>query len=142
MSFNFRRLLFTVPVLIILAFTMAACSGSSGSGTTVNVTLTDFKITSSLTTFKTGVAYHFVVKNDGAVPHQMLIMPPEPDTITAQKAVSDSLAGIGGDGMQPGTTQTFDYTFTKAYPAGQLEFACHLPGHYDSGMHKNINTFQ
>jgi len=138
---NVPRLLVTLPILLVMAIGLAACSGSpsgSGSAVTVNVTLSDFKIDSSLTTFKTGVSYHFVVKNNGAVPHQMLIMPPEPDTITAQQAQSDSIAGIGDSGLQPGSTQSFDYTFTKAYPAGQLELACHLPGHYDAGMHTAI----
>jgi uncharacterized cupredoxin-like copper-binding protein len=33
-----------------------------------------------------------------------------------------------------------DYTFTKAYPAGTLEFACHLSGHYEAGMHLPITV--
>jgi hypothetical protein len=38
-------------------------SASGSSANTVNVTLSDFKIAASQTTFKVGVPYHFVVTN-------------------------------------------------------------------------------
>jgi uncharacterized cupredoxin-like copper-binding protein len=142
----FRRFVPIVLLMVVGTLALAACggssaapaSGSSGNAVTVNITLTDFKIDSSLTTFSVGVPYHFVVVNKGALSHQMLIMPPEPASMSAQQATQVSLAGIGGQGMAPGTTRTFDYTFTKAAPAGTLEFACHLPGHYEAGMHAPI----
>ncbi len=139
----FRRPASILALMIVAMFVLAACSGagaSSGSGQAVNVqvTLTDFKIDSSLTTFSTGVPYHFTVTNKGSVAHQMLIMPPESSSISADQATSMSLAGIGGQGIAPGTTQTFDYTFTKPAAAGTLELSCHLPGHYDAGMHTPI----
>ena len=37
--------------------------------------------------------------------------------------------------LQAGAKQTIDYTFTQAYPTGTLEMACHLPDHYERGMH-------
>jgi uncharacterized cupredoxin-like copper-binding protein len=144
MSLAVKRLSSVVGALVIAVFALAACgtsaasSGGSGQAVNVNVTLSDFKIESSLTTFSTGVHYHFIVANHGSVAHQALIMPPEPGTISADQATKMSVAGIGGSGINPGTTQSFDYIFTKAYPAGQLEFACHLPGHYDAGMHLSI----
>ncbi len=140
---SLRRFALSVSLLAITLLSLSACgtaAGAANPGQTVNVqvTLTDFRIQSSITTFSTGVHYHFTVTNNGAVAHQALIMPPEPATTSADQATQMSLAGIGGNGIGPGTTQTFDYTFTKAYPAGQLEFACHLPGHYDAGMHLPI----
>jgi uncharacterized cupredoxin-like copper-binding protein len=140
---SFRRLAPIVSLMVVATFALAACGGagassSSGQPVDVQVTLTDFKIESSLTTFSTGVPYHFTVTNTGALAHQVLIMPPEPSSISGDQATSMSLAGIGGQGMAPGTTKTFDYTFTKPAPAGTLEFACHLPGHYDAGMHTPI----
>jgi uncharacterized cupredoxin-like copper-binding protein len=144
-----RRSALIVSLMVVATFALAACgsarasagsSQSSGSSQPVNVqvTLTDFKIQSSLTAFSTGVPYHFTVTNKGALAHQVLIMPPEPSPISADQATSMSLAGIGGQGMAPGTTKTFDYTFTKPAPAGTLGFACHLPGHYEAGMHTPI----
>ena len=138
MTYKLKRLSLVVAVVAVAAFALAACgtpaATASGQAVTVNVTLSDFKIDSSLTTFSTGVPYHFVVTNNGSVNHQALILPPEPGSISADQATNLRVAGIGGNGIAPGTTQSFDYTFTKPYPAGQLEFACHLPGHYDAGM--------
>jgi uncharacterized cupredoxin-like copper-binding protein len=139
-----KRFWLMIPLTLVTLLGLDACAASSSTGSTpaqpvsVQVTLTDFKIDSSLTTFSVGVPYHFTVTNKGAVNHQALIMAPASGTITADEATKMSLAGIGGNGMAPGATQTFDYTFKQAYPAGKLEIACHLPGHYDAGMHLPI----
>jgi uncharacterized cupredoxin-like copper-binding protein len=139
---SFGRVMRFGPLLVLAAFLLAACgSGAAASNSPVNVqvTLTDFKIDASLTTFSTGVPYHFVVTNKGAVNHEFMIMPPtqgETDTETAMP--KPALAGILGKDLTPGATKTLDYTFTQAAPAGSLEFACHLPGHYDAGMHLPI----
>ena len=140
-SHSRRNLLLGISILVA-GLVLIACSGngssSSGNVVDVTVTATDFKFESSLTTFKQGVTYHFVVTNNGTVNHEFMIMPPEPDTITPDQVTKLALAGIGSDKLTPGSTQTLDYTFTKAYPAGTLEFACHVPGHYDAGMHLPI----
>ncbi len=131
-----------LPVFLLAAVLLAACSGGGGGtagATTVNITLTDFNIASSLTNFKVGVPYHFVVKNSAAVPHELWIDPVDPN-LTPATAKSEALAGLGSDVLTAGATQSFDYTFTKAYPAGTYEFACHLPGHYESGMHVGITV--
>jgi uncharacterized cupredoxin-like copper-binding protein len=129
-----------LSVFLLAAVLLAACGGGGASGpTTVNITLTDFQITSSLTSFKVGVPYHFVVKNSAAVPHEIYIDPVDA-TLTPDTAKSQALAGVGPDVLGGGASASFDYTFTKAYPAGAYEFACHLPGHYESGMHVGITV--
>jgi uncharacterized cupredoxin-like copper-binding protein len=139
---SFGRVTRFAPLLVLAAFLLVACgSGAAASNgpVQVQVTLHDFSIDSSLTTFSTGVPYHFVVTNKGAVNHEFMIMPPtqgETDSETAMPKTA--LAGILGKDLTPGATKTLDYTFTKAAPAGSLEFACHLPGHYDAGMHLSI----
>jgi uncharacterized cupredoxin-like copper-binding protein len=102
----------------------------------VTVTLNDYTITSSTTTFQTGVPYHFVITNNGAVEHEFEIMPPNSSQLTVDQVDNLRLAGI--DSVMPGQTVTLDYTFTKTALEGTLEFACHLPGHYDAGMHTPI----
>jgi len=133
------RIFKTISVFLLVAVLLAACGGggSSSGATTVNITLTDFAISSSLTTFKVGVPYHFVVKNNASVPHEIWIDPVDAN-LTPDTAKSQALAGLGQDVLTAGATQSFDYTFTKAYPAGSYEFACHLPGHYEAGMHVGI----
>lgn len=136
-----RRFLGLTAILLLAGFILSACSGgaagSSGS-TNVTVTLTDFNITSTLTTFKQGVTYHFTVTNNGAVAHQLYIMPPSSEQLTDAQVQQMALAGLSETELTPGATKTFDYTFTQAYASGSLEFACHVPGHYDAGMHLGI----
>lgn len=131
-----------IMLLLMAALILSACGGSSGTSgpVTVNVTLTEFKITSSINTFKVGVPYHFVVTNKGTVEHEFYIMPPESEQITQDQVKQDALAGIPPAQLQAGQSATLDYTFTKAAPSGTLEFACHLPAHYDAGMHLPITV--
>jgi uncharacterized cupredoxin-like copper-binding protein len=132
------RFITFLPVFLLAAILLAACGGGGSSGgNTVNLTLSDFKIESSMTTFKVGVAYHFVVKNSSSMAHEVWIDPVDPN-LTSDTAKSSALAGLGPDVMTGGASQSFDYTFTQAYPAGSMEFACHLPGHYEAGMHTAI----
>ena len=130
------RFIIAFSLVVILSTLVAACgAGPAAGGTqpvTVQVTLTDFKVDSSLTTFSVGVPYHFVVTNKGTQAHEFYIMAP------TSTSTSSALAGISGQDLQAGASKTLDYTFTKAAPAGTLEFACHLPGHYDAGMHLPI----
>jgi len=135
-----------VPLVLIAVFLLAACSSGTPAPKTpvdVSITLDDFKVTSSLTDFKAGTPYHFTVTNKGAVPHEIFIMPVATDSMTPeqiQALKTSSLAGIVEDDLPAGATKTMDYTFTKAYPAGTLEFACHIPGHYEGGMHLPITV--
>ena len=131
-----------ITLLLMAALVLSACGGSSGTQgpVTVTVTLTEFKITSSIDTFKVGVPYHFVVTNNGTVEHEFYIMPPESAQITQDQVKQDAVAGIPPAQLQAGQTATLDYTFTKAAPSGTLEFACHLPAHYDAGMHLPITV--
>ncbi|HLO14518.1 MAG TPA: hypothetical protein VK206_06805 [Anaerolineales bacterium] len=61
-------------VLVVAALLLPACGGSKA--TEVKITLREFGIESSMTDFQIGVPYHFVVTNEGAIEHEMMIMPP------------------------------------------------------------------
>ena len=140
MTNHTMRIFKTISIFLMAAVLLAACGGGGGSSsgaTTVNITLSDFVISSSLTTFKVGVPYHFVVKNTASMAHEVYIDPVDPN-LTPDTAKSEALAGLGPDIMVAGASGSFDYTFSKAYPAGTIEFACHLPGHYEAGMHTGI----
>src|SRR6266508_1305995 len=64
-------------VLITAGLLLTAC-GAQGAGNTkeVKINLTEFGIESSVTDFKVGVLYHFVVTNAGNVDHEIMVMPP------------------------------------------------------------------
>ena len=144
MSKSFRHIVRFVPLMVLVVAVLAACGGggaASGGATQVTVTLTDFKIDSSLTAFSVGVPYHFVVTNKGAVAHEFAIMPPAQGAQGSETQLpSGALAGIKGQDLAAGATKTLDYTFTQPAPASGLEFACHLPGHYEAGMHVAITV--
>lgn len=44
------------------------------------------------------------------------------------------LAAIEAHDLQPGEKATFEHTFTDVYGFGEIEFACHLEGHYEADM--------
>ncbi len=128
---------------------LAACGGGttpSGGGTTpsgsqeVQVTLSEYKITSSMTTFSTGTPYHFVVTNTGKAAHEFMIMPSGMNMQNMSMDEMHHAALFMFDTVAPGETKTFDFTFNQSMMSNQsmmgqnFEFACHLPGHYEAGM--------
>ena len=133
-----RIALLITTVFIASSLLLSAC----GSSTTpdgpvdVEVTLTEFGIESSLDTFEVGVPYHFIIHNEGAINHELMIM--EPMMLGMDMSMDEmdamALAYVEEDELTPGTTQTLDYTFTEPAPAGNLELGCHIEGHYEAGM--------
>jgi uncharacterized cupredoxin-like copper-binding protein len=96
-----------------------------------------------MTTFTAGVPYHFEVTNTGSVAHEIMLVKPIPAGTMDMEAMDEmALAHISEEDLSAGTTQSFDYTFTEAAPAGQLEFACHVAGHYEAGMKLPITVVQ
>ncbi|MDP1713320.1 MAG: hypothetical protein Q8L41_01120 [Anaerolineales bacterium] len=124
-------------VLLTAGLLLTACGGQKTND--VKITLTEFGFESSITDFKAGVPYHFVVTNAGSVEHEIMIMAPLQESqmgmaMDMEALDETALAMIEADELTPGATASFDYTFTEPAPAGSLEFACHTPGHYEAGM--------
>jgi len=127
-----------VGVLFVAVLFLAAC-GTQSDSSEVTITLTDFGMEASRTSFEVGVPYHFTITNNGAINHEIMIMPPlteEQMMMNMDMETMDkmALAMIEEDELTPGATKTLDYTFTESAPAGALEFACHVEGHYVAGM--------
>lgn len=125
-------------ILIFIALLLTAC-GAQGNSNEVKITLTDFGIESSRTSFDAGVPYHFVVTNNGQVEHEIMLMAPMTEeqmsmNMDMEEMDAMALAHIEAEELQPGTTAEMDYTFTDPAPAGTLEFSCHIAGHYEAGM--------
>jgi len=146
-----------VTLLCLALVALAACGASTTSSVssatptpsegvtptasgpaTVQVTLTEFTIQSSLTTFQVGVPYHFVVTNAGQATHEFMAGPIA--VAHASEDARDAAKLFEVSELEPGQTGTADYTFTKPYPAGTLEFSCHVPGHYEEGMRLDFSV--
>ena len=124
-----RRTGLSIIAILVVALLVGACGAASGqsSGSPIEVplTLSEFTIESPQTTFTTGTSYRFVIKNEGTIAHDWAIMPRgEADT-------SRALVKVDENELPPGAAVTREFTFTEA---GDFEFACHVPGHYEAGM--------
>jgi len=130
-----RSFVLSIALLVVTAFVVSACGGATASSAkqpvNVQVTLTEFKIDSSVTDFTVGTPYHFVITNKGTVAHDWMIMP------QGGQDTSKALITVLDTDLQPGKSVTRDFTFTQA---GNLEFACHVAGHYEAGMHTPITV--
>ncbi len=126
---------------LTLTLFLAACGAAPGGNVpnTVQVTETDFHITSSVTSFSHSVTYHFVVKNNGNTAHEFMIMPRSEGSMNGMSMRQmDQMALVSIDNINPGETKTFNYTFPSSAANPQPQFACYLPGHYDAGMKEDV----
>jgi uncharacterized cupredoxin-like copper-binding protein len=134
----------TMALLVILgALLLSACG--SNNPQKVEVSLTEFGIESSTTTFEAGQRYFFEITNEGVLAHEFAVSEPVGDMGMADHEMggadhdmSMALLHIGEDKLAPGSTVTIEFTFTNA--ADSLELACHLPGHYEAGMFTAITV--
>jgi uncharacterized cupredoxin-like copper-binding protein len=104
----------------------------------VNVTLSDFKIASTVSTFTAGTLYHFVVTNSGKTAHEFMLMPSAMNMNGMSMGDMDKMALVHIQQFNPGETKTIDYTFASSTAGSHPEFACHLPGHYEAGMKLDV----
>ncbi len=118
----------------------AAQASSSGNGTQVTVTLADNTIASSLTTFKAGVPYTFVIKNTGNHAHNFNISAPVSVTGSEDNSLASALLVVMQDKLPIGGGTTVEYTFPASAVGMQLEFSCLIKRHYEDGMRLAINV--
>ena len=119
---------------IVLVLTLIGCSYNAGAPGEVHVILSEFAIASSLTTFTPGVPYHLAITNRGQVNHELRISPPGVQGGPGEIAAVDEMT------LQPGTTHAIDVIFPESARSTALEFACHLPAHYEFGMHLAVTV--
>jgi len=129
-----RSFMLSIALVAVAVVVLSACGTSAPSAkkpVDVQITLTEFKIESSIMDFAVGTPYHFVITNKGALAHDWMITP------VGEQDETRALVKVEDTDLQPGTMITRDYTFTQA---GALEFACHVKGHYEAGMHTPITV--
>lgn len=109
-----------------------------GSTRTVAIELGEWSIKASETAFRVGVPYRFTVRNTGKVVHEAMLMPVQMPGMS-MGAMDRMALGMAED-IPPGGSASFDVTFAKPYAAGEIELACHLPGHYEAGMRLGVTV--
>ncbi len=116
-------------------------SGQSAAGATeVDVTLGDYTIQSSLTTFKVGVPYKFVIINNGNHQHNFNISTPVDKTGSVDASLSSALLTVSQDKLPVGGGTTVVYTFPASAAGQDLEFSCLIRLHYEKGMRLAITV--
>jgi uncharacterized cupredoxin-like copper-binding protein len=90
-------------------------------------------VKSSITTFKVGQPYKFMLMNEGKVIHEFVITPTNKGHESHEDM--DTVALLHEDELDAGQSRTIDFTFKQPAPAGTLEFECSYPHHYEEGMH-------
>jgi uncharacterized cupredoxin-like copper-binding protein len=114
---------------------------NAGRVVTVDVQAGEYYFKSPMTTFKVGVPYRFVVDNIGDIHHEfMLVQPMAPGMMSMEEMDKMAIGHIEESDMQAHQTASIDVTFTRPYPAGTLEMACHIEQHYQNGMHLPITV--
>ena len=101
----------------------------------IEVTAVDVGFEPKSITVRAGEIIRFVVTNSGAVDHEFMLG----DDAT-QVAHAEEMANLGSNmdhghlnalALKPGETKELVWTVEAGQ---QLQFACHVPGHYDAGM--------
>jgi uncharacterized cupredoxin-like copper-binding protein len=102
---------------------------------TVNINMTDnMRFTPASVKVKQGETVRFVLKNSGKIKHEMVLGTPE--MLKEHYEMMMKMPGMEhADANQmtvaPGATGELIWRFSKA---GQVQFACLQPGHFDAGM--------
>ena len=153
-----RSLPRAVPVrltaVIAAAALLAACQGggsstsasasSGGGGTTVDVTLTEFKVELGTTDIPAGEVT-FDVTNDGTVVHEFVVF----KTALAEDALpeasgEDAIDEDASELESMGEVEDVDVGATKSFTAtlepGDYVAICNVVGHYGSGMHLHFTV--
>lgn len=136
-----RKKIFHLFLLTIISVGLLSACGSQ-LPETVSINLTEFGIVSSTTSFKAGETYRFVITNAGALNHEFTIMPKGAQGMSMEghemgemdHDMSAAILHVSQDQLAPGSTVTVDFMFTAETVQDGIEFACHLPGHYEAGM--------
>ena len=100
----------------------------------MDVTLADNTIDSSLTTFKVGVPYTFVITNTGRHAHNFNINPPVSVAGSLDAALNSALLAVPQEGLGVGESVTVEYTFPDSAAGQLLQFSCLIRRHYEDGM--------
>ena len=111
---------------------LAGCSpGSASIAQVVEITIEHSRFDPETIEVDEGSTVTFVLHNDDPIAHEFILGDDELQLVHEKGTEKHHGDRPGEVSIPQGTTRTTTYTFTTGE---DLEFACHLPGHYDYGM--------
>ena len=119
-----------------------ATEAPAASGNEVDIALADNTIDASMTEFKVGVPYTFVITNEGQHAHNFNINPPVSVAGSLEQALDSALLAVPQAQLSPGQTATVEFTFPTTADGQLLEFSCLIRRHYEDGMKLDITVTQ
>jgi uncharacterized cupredoxin-like copper-binding protein len=84
-----------------------------------------------------GTRVRFVVDNTDPIGHELIVGPPDVHARHASGTHARHPAVPGEVSVSPNRRAATTYRFDEP---GTVEFACHLPGHYDYGMRGEVQV--
>ena len=117
--------------------TSTSTAAQGGGAGTVNVALSEMKIVPAPTSGKAG-SVSFDVKNNGQLPHEMVVIKTDKPAGSLGKGTTVPETGsIGETGdIAAGQSKTLTLNMAK----GHYALICNLPGHYVAGMYADFNV--
>ncbi len=106
----------------------------------VEIKLADNTINSTVTSFKTGVPYTFVISNRGRHEHNFNVAPPVALAGGYAEALAQALLAVDETQIPPGSSLTVEFTFPESAAGAKLEFSCLIRRHYEDGMRQDITV--
>jgi uncharacterized cupredoxin-like copper-binding protein len=136
---------FVAAAIALLALAGAACSQANAEGRshlTVEVTIHHSTFRPSSFTFPRGTSVTFVIRNTDPIEHEFIVGDQAVQYYMEHTAHPRHDGSVPGQiSVPPGTTRTTTYTFTDVtHRPSDMEFACHLPGHFRYGMHGPVTV--
>jgi len=120
-----------LPVVMSLAFLLAACGGGSGASTTIDVTFEEFAFAPAEFTVPAGQDITINATNNGAVIHEFVIMKLG-ETVGEDFGDEDEGNIYWEVEADPGHKVT--ETFTAPTEPGEYQVVCGTEGHFMAGM--------
>jgi uncharacterized cupredoxin-like copper-binding protein len=84
-----------------------------------------------------GTRLRFVVVNGDPLNHELIVGPPDVHARHANGTEAEHPSIPGEVSLGPNDTAITTFRFEQP---GTFEFACHLPGHYEYGMHGEVEV--
>ena len=133
-----------VTLLALLAVLGVSCGGREQEGESTPITVTIEAVDQpafhpDVVTVPLGEPVRFVVTNTGASSHEFVVADEEMQMALAgtEEHGAHAAEALASLPLDPGQTEEVTLTFDEP---GELQFACHVDGHYEAGMMGTITV--